>query len=110
MMDAAAETLTTKGDHWKQVVAQDWVTWPAEQAACRKTRPGTLSKMSDARPREAEPLHTQRGGWMRHPAAADEPRRRYRTKSYCDAPRTMKMGTIASPWPMMPRPAMRSNR
>jgi len=83
--------------------------------ACRtgrvqENKAGDIIKMSDARPREAEPPHTRRGGWMRHPAAADEPRRRYRTKSYCDAPRTMKMGTIASPWPMMPRPAARSNR
>ena len=39
----------------------------------QENKAGDITKMSDARPREAEPPHTRCGGWMRHPAAADRP-------------------------------------
>src|SRR5258708_10128267 len=47
---------------------------------------------------EAEPPLTPSGGWMRYPAAVEEPRRRCRTTSYHRTPLSIKMGTLVSPW------------
>ena len=70
------------------------------RSRAEKRQPGTSSsRTSDAPPREAEPCPTRCGGWMGHPAAVEEPRPQFRTKSYSGAPRPMKMGTTPSRFP-----------
>src|SRR5260370_11647202 len=79
-------------------------TASANRAMIAGSRVSVLPKSAKSTPenrfqiREAEPPLTPSGGWMRYPAAAEEPPRRCRTKSYHCAPRSRKMRTIPSPW------------